>query len=258
MDVFLLTTCAATAAAAIALLMARDERRQFERYERIDHAARRDEQDILKAIRNGDWRLPVLSYQAYPPEPPLDGRRAAMIWRGNQKTRTAQDIKALKYRKLTPMQARSVAAALARQLDRLYFDSGWRVDMVVGVPGDPDRTRQRGFNQSCLIAEELARRIRRPYGHAILTRARQVRSQVEVHSGRARRDNLVDAFTARRCAGRAVLVVDDVATTGATLIECARALKAAGATHVYGLTLAGAHVRSIPRVTRSQRDTPPT
>jgi len=248
-DVFLLTTCAATAAAVIALMRARAERRRadHERAERWRILA--DERQQLAAIRAGE-RAPLYNYQTYPPENPLDGRRAVLLWRGSKKSHIAQSVRALKYRKLTRAQAAAVAAALARDLEKQYTLSGWHVDIITGAPGDLNRTRQRGFNPADELARELARRVMRPY-RPLLTRIRQVKTQTEVHTGTARRQNLVGAFTARPCAGLTVLVIDDVATTGATLIECARALKAAGAVRVYALTIGGARAPSIAPTSRT-------
>lgn len=247
-DVFLLTTAAATTAAAVALLHARHERRRadaarLDRRHYLDHEKR-----MLEAVRRADWRPYFTADQIYPPEPPLDGRRAAILWRTNKKTNTAKDIKALKYRKLTLRQATAHAAALARHLERQYTLADWPVSLITSTPGDPARTDARGFNPADLLAAELARRVHLPY-RPLIFRTRQTASQVEAATGSARRANLVDAFAALPCSGT-VLVVDDVATTGATLIECARALKAAGADRVYALTIAGGYARSIPHTRR--------
>ena len=121
------------------------------------------------------------------------------------------------------------------------LESGWkrhagRVDEVVAVPLHPDRLRERGFNQSELLATRLARRLGVPL------RARLVR----VHAGVAqaslprsiRSESVRHAFEARAGAKR-VLLVDDVRTTGATLRAASGALHKAGAHHVRVMALSG-------------------
>ncbi|MBI1748522.1 MAG: ComF family protein [Acidobacteria bacterium] len=113
-------------------------------------------------------------------------------------------------------------------------------DAIVAVPLHASRLRERGFNQSELMAKELARRIRLPYDPTVLTRWRATPPQ-SGQNKKARARNIHRAFQTRypkRIENNAFLLVDDVFTTGATLTECARSLRAAGARAVYALTLA--------------------
>jgi len=115
------------------------------------------------------------------------------------------------------------------------------VDVVVPVPLHWRRRRQRGFNQ----AEALVRSLGQPWQDA-LRRRRSTRSQTDLQAAQRHR-NVRDAFVLRRRAsvsGRLVLLVDDVATTGATLEACARVLRAAGAREVRALTVARVVTRS--------------
>ncbi|HUE86954.1 MAG TPA: ComF family protein [Vicinamibacterales bacterium] len=110
-------------------------------------------------------------------------------------------------------------------------------DLVVPVPLHPRRHRQRGFNQ----AEELSRRLGVPMAGA-LKRVKATPPQVELPAER-RRENVRDAFALRRRIGRplqgsVIVLVDDVATTGATLEACARVLTAGGAREIRALTAA--------------------
>lgn len=116
-----------------------------------------------------------------------------------------------------------------------------RADVIVPVPMHAWRRYRRGYNQSELLARELGRRLNIPLCHA-LRRARHTAPQVGL-SADERAGNVRDAFELRprhreTARTNTILLIDDVCTTGATLHECARVLKQAGASHVIALTLA--------------------
>jgi ComF family protein len=117
----------------------------------------------------------------------------------------------------------------------------WPVDVVSAVPLHASRLRERGYNQAVLLAQVVARTRSWVFAPDALRRVRETASQVNLNA-QERRANVEAAFFAEPAVfcGRQVLVIDDVLTTGATLSACADALRAAGATHVYGATLAGA------------------
>jgi ComF family protein len=131
--------------------------------------------------------------------------------------------------------------ALARPLAALVLERVGRrldVDGLVPVPLAPARERERGFNQASLVAERLAKALRCPVRPGWLRRVRPTAPQSELGAAE-RRSNVRGAFAAAPAvAGQRVIVVDDVLTTGATVAECARALRAAGAAWVGVLTVA--------------------
>jgi len=134
---------------------------------------------------------------------------------------------------------RKLAGPLAYLLAQRVVVEGQSASYLVPVPLHPRRERQRGFNQSELLSEELRRLLamRQPSGRLVRLRA----TAPQVGNDRLHRwENVRDAFEWRGepLKGRPLLLVDDVATTGATLEACAVALKAAGAGPVVGVTVA--------------------
>ena len=115
-----------------------------------------------------------------------------------------------------------------------------RVACIVPMPIHPSRVRQRGFNQSELLAAEVSRAFGLPLLPRALVRTRPTRPQVDLPIEK-RRENVEGAFKVVRedaVAGRSILLVDDVLTTGSTADSAARALRDAGAREIHVLTLA--------------------
>ncbi len=136
----------------------------------------------------------------------------------------------------------SLGRALGRVLGRAVAEAGVRVDGVVPVPLSRVRTLERGYNQAEALALGTADALEAPVAHA-LVRTRATRRQATLRAS-ARRANVEGAFALAPGAalgGAHLLVVDDVLTTGATLVAAARPLTEAGATvSVAALGLAGA------------------
>jgi ComF family protein len=133
-----------------------------------------------------------------------------------------------------------VADWLAETLDDPRLQ-GRRFDLVVPVPLHPARKRERGFNQAELLAEALSTRAGLRSRNA-LERIRYTTTQTAFDRSE-RMENLHNAFRLRKNAdvrGLRVLLIDDVLTTGSTLSECARVLKAGGAISVHAATAARA------------------
>lgn len=136
---------------------------------------------------------------------------------------------------------RSLGKPLSRWMAKnIGFEPG--IDIVMPVPLHKRRLRQRGFNQALLLAHGISKRYGLTLSFDNLARTRHTKPQVEL-SGKDRIANVAGAFSLRRpelIADRSVVLIDDVFTTGATLNECSRALKDAGASRVMALTLARA------------------
>jgi ComF family protein len=154
---------------------------------------------------------------------------------------TLKDVVLLfKYRRCAPLSgplARFAEAALASE-PRLWEGA----DFLVPVPLHRTRRRDRGFNQSRLLARDLAKpRGLKVLGGALI-KSRNAPPQAGLRAAERER-NVVDAYAVRRpdrVKGRTLILVDDVTTTGATLRECARVLMDAGAKEVRAVTLAQA------------------
>lgn len=112
-------------------------------------------------------------------------------------------------------------------------------EVVVPVPLHPRRLKKRGFNQSLEIARPLAKLLSIPLDSEALKRIRHTQPQMSL-AGSQRAGNVRGAFQADpgRVAGKVVLLVDDITTTGATVAEAGRALMAAGARAMDALVLA--------------------
>ena len=161
----------------------------------------------------------------------LDGVRA-VFW---HREAGQEAVLRLKYRgvhSLREWAGREVAGALAR------FGLGGEFDMLLPVPLHPRRERKRGYNQAALVAEPFARLSGLTYRPGWLTRDRYTQSQLEVE-GRQRFYNVRNAFgwCGPELSPLKILLFDDVCTSGSTLNECARVLKANGAAEVWAITL---------------------
>jgi len=138
-------------------------------------------------------------------------------------------VHVLKYKGYARVVEKVMAPLMAGLLDGGWFDG------VVLVPLHRARLAKRGFNQAELMARGVARRINAPVLDKLKV-VRRTRDQVEL-SAEARRANVAGAYAARGPVAGGILLVDDVFTTGATLSECAEALRKAGAGEVQALIL---------------------
>jgi len=161
----------------------------------------------------------------------IDGIRS--LFRFDEVIRKA--IHQLKYRNL-----KTISPCLAELLADYLRSNPLPGEALVCVPLYPRRLRERGYNQSSLLAGELGRRIDLPVIEDCLIRVKQAQPQVRTVGVEERRRNVADAFVCRdeRVNDKQIILIDDVCTSGATLESCAAALKNKGAASVWGLTLA--------------------
>ena len=135
---------------------------------------------------------------------------------------------------------RALSAPLAQLMWEYQQTQQLPADVFMPVPLHPRRLRSRGYNQSGLLAKELSRFASLPVVNDSIVRRKDTAPQARTASLGDRQRNVADAFVCRdrRSAGRHIVLIDDVCTSGATLKACATALKSAGAASVWGLTLA--------------------
>jgi ComF family protein len=142
--------------------------------------------------------------------------------------RAAQAVRRLKFNRVT-----SIAEWMSDQMAAKLTAEALNYDLAIPVPIHWSRRCLRGFNQSELLAGKI------PNVSAGLLRFRRTKPQVGL-TAEERLENLRGAFRARQSIeGKSVLLIDDVITSGGTIIECARALREAGASEVNAIAFCG-------------------
>ncbi len=163
--------------------------------------------------------------------------RLAAVGRYND-DRLQSLITQLKYQRRT-IAAETLSALMSRYLAELTFD--WSGYAVVPIPLHPRRERERGFNQTQLLAEHFAEQLHLPLLAGALTKIKFTRPQAETKSLQERRSNLRGSFHVPQpveVANKKIVLIDDVSTSGTTLIEAAITLKKAGAKNIIGFVMA--------------------
>ena len=166
-------------------------------------------------------------------KPAFDRARSAVRYDGA----VGEALRQLKYEKalwLAPDLARLLRTCVSAEYPECSFD------VIVPVPLHHVRRRERGYNQSAVLAAELGRLLGRPVQGRLVRRIRPTATQTNL-TARERLSNVKGAFQHKgteRLVDRRVLLVDDVMTTGATVNACAEGLKRGGAASVHVVTAA--------------------
>lgn len=184
-----------------------------------------------------------LSAAALADPPPWDKARAAVLFDET----AGKLVHALKY-----LDRQEAGLLMARLMARAGRGLLAEADIILPVPLHRFRLWQRRFNQSAFLAQQLSRLSGRPWHSRLLVRRKHTRAQVGLER-EARRKNVKDAFHLTpegisAIAGKSVLLVDDVRTTGATAEACSSALKQAGAARVAVLSFALVEAPARPHI----------
>ncbi|MFH0847644.1 MAG: ComF family protein [Chloroflexota bacterium] len=161
----------------------------------------------------------------------IDGIRSVFRFEGVAREAVHQ----LKYN-----QVRALAPRIGEFMTTYLRGNHLPGEVLVPVPLHAARLRERGYNQSALLAGAIGWGINLPVNETSLRRNANAPPQARTKSVSLRYLNVAGAFVSGDAClrGRGVILVDDVATSGATLNECARVLKSSGVTSVWGLTFA--------------------
>jgi len=189
----------------------------------------------------GDCRQKILLNTAPPrtEKGAFFDKAAAGLW---YETDVRRAVQGLKYREKQNF-ARPLARVMAYAYEHKLQEP---VDVITFVPTNRATLRERGYNQAELLARELSKMLDKP----CLPMLEKTRETKPMHDLRpeARRANVLGAYRlcceASQVAGKRILVADDILTTGATLSECSRTLKMAGADKVFCLCAAAARKTS--------------
>lgn len=193
----------------------------------------------MRLGRGDDFRVCAACQDTLPWAPNTQGSDVYAAWLYQEEVRKA--IHRFKFNGATSY-ARTFGIAMARCVKAGDYDA------VAWVPCSFIRSMKRRYDQSRLLAVEVARALDRPLV-PLLVRRRNSRAQYRAADSQERRDNVRDAFTVRAkqsiSRGFRVLLVDDIHTTGATFMECKRVLAEAGVAKVVLLTAARKKTRKF-------------
>lgn len=139
-----------------------------------------------------------------------------------------------------------LAELILPDLTRTLANSHFNFEMLIPVPLNKTRQRERGYNQVAVWGRLLSNTIGIPMDSSAIIRERNTVSQVTLPAEK-RAENVSGAFSAKSdiVNGKNILLLDDVITTGATLIECAKVLKNAGVKQISALTIARSSIKKV-------------
>jgi ComF family protein len=161
---------------------------------------------------------------------------------------TKKLIHQFKYQPYIKDMAKTLANLIIEYLIKINknTDDVWQNSILIPVPLDKKKLKNRGYNQSEELARELSKILQISVISDNLSKIKRTKSQMEL-SKEEREKNLEGAFIIKNPAeirGKKIFLVDDVYTTGSTMEECAKILKNAGAKQVWGITVAREGLKS--------------
>jgi ComF family protein len=162
--------------------------------------------------------------------PPYNALRSWGLYQGSLR----EALHSLKYRSNL-----GFCRFLASQLEGIVRNNQWDLDLIIPVPLCKTHNKERGYNQSEMLAYPLSLSLTLPLVTDAVFRVKETTSQVDLTRDERFR-NLEDAFhgNSAKLKGKKVLLVDDIVTTGATLISCTQALLDSGCKSVFCITVA--------------------
>ena len=163
--------------------------------------------------------------------PAIDGIRSPFVFEGVIR----RAVHELKYRNI-----RALAVPMAELLHEYILENPMQGEVLVPVPLHRKRLRERGYNQSGLLAKQLSKLTGIPVIGDCLVRQQHTPPQARTANIDERRQNVIDAFSCAngKLQGKKVILIDDVTTSGTTLNACAETLKKSGVASVWGLVMA--------------------
>ena len=159
-----------------------------------------------------------------------------------EKTLTQNLIKKFKYNPFIKSLAKPLAGLVVQHLliTKNNTESIWENSILVPVPMQRTKQKSKGFNQSQELAKQIGHAINVPAVFDNLIKVKKTKPQARL-SAKERQENLKGAFSVKKpglFAKKKIFLVDDVYTTGATMEECAKTLKKAGAKQIWGIAVA--------------------
>jgi competence protein ComFC len=143
---------------------------------------------------------------------------------------------------IAPILAKAMSDKIAEELSELAMMENFTEPALIPIPISARRFKERGFNQAEILAAELAgSNPQLKLEKNVLYKIRETKNQARIHDRNERLKNLKGAFEIKNpglIKGRNIILIDDVSTTGATLVEAKRILEKSGAKKVIALTLA--------------------
>ncbi len=159
-----------------------------------------------------------------------------------EKFLTKRLIHQFKYKPYLKDLAKSLADILVTHfvVTKNNTDAVWAGSVLVPVPLQKKKLKSRGYNQAEVLANELSRALQVPVAAHNLVKIKETLPQMKL-SAKKRQENLQGAFLVKNpkeLEGKKIFLVDDVYTTGSTMEECTRVLRQAGASQIWGITIA--------------------